>query len=101
MSGKPELGSRLGVERRGSRRAAPTALRQPVPVTALVSRAATALVSCLRNARNKLGVSRVVYAAIKHYLALTNGQAKPFVWTKTADDILASVARYRIPGTGH
>jgi hypothetical protein len=29
--------------------------------------------------------------------------AKPFVWTKTADEILASVARFchRISGTGH
>ena len=28
---------------------------------------------------------------------------KPFVWTKTADEILASVARFchRISGTGH
>ena len=28
---------------------------------------------------------RALEAAIKHYLALTNGQAKPVVWTKTAD----------------
>jgi len=50
-----------------------------------------------------LCVSRVVYAAIKHYLALTNGQAKPFVWTKTADEILQTVARFchRISNSGH
>ena len=28
--------------------------------------------------------------AIKHYLAVSNGTPKPFVWTKTADEILAS-----------
>jgi hypothetical protein len=33
-------------------------------------------------------------AAIRQYLTLTNGAPKPFVWTKTADEILASVARF-------
>ncbi len=33
-------------------------------------------------------------AAIKEYLSITNETAKPFIWTKTADDILASVARF-------
>ena len=28
------------------------------------------------------------------YVAETNADPKPFVWTKTADDILASVARF-------
>ena len=41
--------------------------------------------------------------AIYHYLDLTNENPKPFVWTKTADQILANVARYcqRTSGTGY
>ena len=40
---------------------------------------------------------------IKDYLAVTNQAPKPFVWTKTADEILASVARFcaRTSGSGH
>jgi transposase len=42
-------------------------------------------------------------AAIRQYIAVTNADPKPFVWTKTADQILASVARFchRTSGTGH
>lgn len=41
--------------------------------------------------------------AIRDYVAVTNRAPKPFVWTKTADEILASVARYchRISDSGH
>lgn len=41
--------------------------------------------------------------AITQYLALTNEAPKPFIWTKTADEILASVARFcaRTLETGH
>ena len=38
--------------------------------------------------------TRELVAAITHYLAVTNAAPKPFVWHKTADQILASVARY-------
>jgi hypothetical protein len=40
---------------------------------------------------------------ILHYIDLTNERPKPFVWTKTADEILASVARFcqRISNSGH
>jgi transposase len=46
---------------------------------------------------------RELEAAIKQYLAVTNDSPKPFVWTKSADEILASVARYcaRTSGSGH
>lgn len=46
---------------------------------------------------------RELIAAIKRYLTLTNATPKPFVWTKTADEILASVARFchRISDSGH
>ena len=47
--------------------------------------------------------TRALEAAIRDYLALTNDAPTPFVWTKTADDILASVARFcqRIFDPGH
>lgn len=38
--------------------------------------------------------TRELEAAITHYLAVHNDTPKPFVWTKTADDILATVARF-------
>lgn len=41
--------------------------------------------------------------AITSYITLSNAAPKPFVWTKTADEILASIARFchRISGSGH
>lgn len=41
--------------------------------------------------------------AIRQYLAIHNEKPHPFVWTKTADDILASLARFckRISDSGH
>ena len=42
-------------------------------------------------------------SAIYHYLAVSNENPKPFTWTKTADQILANVARFcnRTLETGH
>jgi len=42
-------------------------------------------------------------AAIRRYIDITNTRPKPLVWTKTADEILASVARFchRISNSGH
>jgi transposase len=42
-------------------------------------------------------------AAIDRYLTVYNEAPKPFVWTRTADEILASVARFchRISDSGH
>jgi transposase len=47
--------------------------------------------------------TRDLEQAIRHYLDTYNQTAKPFVWTKTADQILASVARFcqRTSVTGH
>jgi len=47
--------------------------------------------------------TRELETAIRRYVEITNGRAKPFVWTKTADEILASVARFcqRISNSGH
>ena len=41
--------------------------------------------------------------AIRNYLDVYNEEPKPFVWTKTADRILETIARYceRTSGTGH
>src|SRR5207245_5397610 len=36
--------------------------------------------------------TRELEAAIRRYIEITNGHAKPFVWTNTADEILESVA---------
>ncbi len=52
------------------------------------------------------GVYRSTYAleqAIRHYVAATNATPQPFVWAKTADEILASVARFcrRISNSDH
>jgi hypothetical protein len=33
-------------------------------------------------------------AAIAHYIAATNADPKPFLWTKSADDILATIKRF-------
>lgn len=47
--------------------------------------------------------TRALETAIREYVAITNASPRPFVWTKTADEILASVARYceRISDSGH
>jgi transposase len=46
---------------------------------------------------------RALKLTIMQYLDLTNDAPTPFVWTKTADEILASIARFcgRISETGH
>jgi hypothetical protein len=38
--------------------------------------------------------TRELETAIQHYLALSNESPKPFVWTKTANEILGSVALF-------
>jgi len=47
--------------------------------------------------------TRELEATIRRYIDITNTRPKPFVWTKTADEILASVARFchRISDSGH
>jgi hypothetical protein len=47
--------------------------------------------------------TQALQAAIRTYIAHTNAQPKPFVWTKTADEMLASVARFchRTSDSGH
>jgi transposase len=47
--------------------------------------------------------TRALEDTIREYLHMTNASPKPFVWTKTADEILASIARYcrRISDSRH
>ena len=47
--------------------------------------------------------TRELQHAIRHYLELNNRHPKPFIWTKTADQILESVARFckRTSDSGH
>ncbi|MBI3635168.1 MAG: IS630 family transposase [Candidatus Rokubacteria bacterium] len=47
--------------------------------------------------------TRELETAIARYIEVTNERPRPFVWTKTADEILASVARFchRISNSGH
>jgi len=47
--------------------------------------------------------TRELIRAIKSYLDVSNENPKPFVWTRTADEILASVPRscQRISDSGH
>jgi transposase len=47
--------------------------------------------------------TRELITAIRQYLTVTNDAPKPFVWHKTADEILASVARFcqRTSNSGH
>jgi hypothetical protein len=47
--------------------------------------------------------TRALETAIREYLTISNEAPKPFAWHKTADEILASVARYcqRISNSGH
>jgi hypothetical protein len=51
----------------------------------------------LTNKRIRRGVFRSVKeleSAIREYIDIHNEDPTPFVWTKTADQILASIARY-------
>lgn len=47
--------------------------------------------------------TRALEATIREYLNMTNESPQPFVWTKTADEILTSIARYcqRISDSRH
>ena len=47
--------------------------------------------------------TRALERDIREWVALWNESPRPFIWTKTADEILASVAAYcmRISGAGH
>ena len=47
--------------------------------------------------------TRELEEAIRRFIETTNHRPKPFIWSKTADEILASVARFckRISDSGH
>ncbi len=60
-----------------------------------------ALLTTLRLARGAFHSTRALEQAIKRYIAATNADPKPFVWTKTADQILAKAHRKTTSTTGH
>ena len=62
-----------------------------------------ALLSRRRLERGAFASTQDLEAAILGYIAETNAAPKPFVWTKTADEILASVSRFcqRTSNSGH
>jgi transposase len=53
-----------------------------------------ALLSRRRLERGAFTSTASLEAAIQSYIAETNANSEPFVWTKPVDDILASVARF-------
>jgi hypothetical protein len=64
------------------------------------------MIEIFRSARDSGKAHRSTKAlenAIKHYVNFTNENPKPFVWTKTPDEILETIARFcqRTSGTGH
>jgi transposase len=62
-----------------------------------------ALLSRRRLERGAFTSTGDLETAIQAYIAETNADPEPFVWTKTADDILTSVARFcqRTSNSGH
>lgn len=62
-----------------------------------------ALLSRRRLERGAFTSTADLEAAIQGYIAATNAHPKPFVWTKTADNILTNVARFcqRISNSNH
>ena len=62
-----------------------------------------ALLSEKQIKRGALRSTRALEHAIREYLAITNDAPMPFIWSKTADEIFASIARYcqRISDSGH
>lgn len=53
-----------------------------------------ALLTTRRLRRAAFASTHALERAIKQYIQVTNAEPHPFVWTKTADEILGSVARY-------
>jgi transposase len=62
-----------------------------------------ALLTERRLRRGNFYSTRNLESAIREYIDNNNQEPKPFVWTKTADEILASIARFcqRTLETGH
>lgn len=53
-----------------------------------------ALLTARQIRRGTFRSTRALEQAIRDYIAQTNQQPKPFVWTKSANDILASIQRF-------
>jgi hypothetical protein len=74
------------------------ALPSPLhPDLRVVAESRQTLVAELTNKQLRRGVHRSVpqlKAAIREFMAAHHADAKPFVWTKSADEILATMARF-------
>ena len=53
---------------------------------------ATLTQKCIRRGSHRS--THQLEQAIKHYIKINNSDPKPFVWSKTADEILASIERF-------
>lgn len=62
-----------------------------------------ALLAARQLRRDTFRSTRALEQAIRTYVAGTNKDPKPFVWTKSADDILASIQRFcqQTSNSGH
>ena len=70
------------------------------PTSASWLNAVETFFSALTRRRLKRGVFRSIadlHAAINRYIAEHNDDPKPFVWTKTADTMLAKTDRINVP----
>jgi hypothetical protein len=85
--------------------------QSPAQAARLVPKGVTCLASalafhgfserCIR--RGTCRSTQALEKSIRQYVDLNNEDPKPFVWTKTADDILASIERFclRTLQSGH
>jgi hypothetical protein len=57
----------------------------------------------IQSRRGVFRSTRELEHAIMRYLEISNQDPSPFIWTKTTDEILASIARFckRISNSGH
>jgi hypothetical protein len=53
---------------------------------------ATLTQRCVRRGTHRS--TRELEQSLRQYIQLSNADPKPFVWSKTADDILASIERF-------
>ena len=103
-AGRPRRPHRHGQLRHPQNQADPQLVRQAAALArplhadlGILDQSGRALLRPADRARFRRGVFRSVAElekAIKAYIDATNADPKPFRWTKTADDILASIQRF-------
>ncbi len=68
--------------------------RSPLPRGSIKSSAGSATLTEKQIRRGTHRSTRQLKDAIRNYLELNNAHPKPIVWTKSADDIMASIERF-------